>query len=831
MPLMTIFHPLSKSRQILLCGAVLLFSLQAQSQGFSDPSALCDDLTPANRAMAKSAGYNVDELCGSLKAATGGQAKQRQLTPMEPRKTISSVSDGRSDGDNQVREEKSPSRGRLKPFGYDLFAGTPETFAPVTNIPVSPDYLLGPGDTLEILFYGKTNSAVSLEINRDGSVNFPELGPVTLAGLTFVEAKEMLQSRIAAQMIGVQANISLGELRSMQIFVLGEAFKPGAYTVSSLSTITHALFVSGGVNDIASLRNIQLKRAGKTVANFDLYDLLMLGDTSNDVRLQPSDVIYIPTRGDLVSIAGAVLRPAIYELKVGEKVADLVALAGGLKARASVESGRLDRLDGNGFTTVLDINLDQPQSQQLVLRAGDHLQVDGISDRKKKIVTLDGHVDYPGNYAWKEGLRASDLIGNIDQLPPLVDLDFALLVREVPPVGDLETLSVDLRAVLMEPGGVEDAVLSPRDKLLIFSTEDSRAPKLSEVIATLKRQARSGELTQVVTISGDARYPGEYPLTKGMTVQKLIAAAGGLAEEAYTQSIEINRIDLSNPNLASSRSLVVNLAASGGDVSLRPYDDVLVRSIPEYREKNSISLKGEVVFPGKYVFARGETLAQVIERAGGFTDYADVNAAFFSREALREAEAKNLVRLKEKMQEELAVGQLDSVAEGMDTSALALQRDALKQLDGAEAIGRLVIPLQAIIDRRENDIILASGDELIIPQFRQEVMVIGEVQRPTSHMFRSDRRLNDYLEMSGGFKRAADKRAVYLVKSSGEVIVPRSGLFKFNSKSRQIEPGDTIVVPVDPDGSVKVIPLMAEVSRILYELALGAAAVNSFSSP
>ena len=870
---------LQRSSAVLIYSALLVFSSHSIGQaGTPDISALCNDLTPANRAMAASAGYDIEELCSSFGSAVGSQKQQRELTPIESRSTISSNPDdeynqygsdeqynqsdrydqndrydrdrfGRQgrpdkmrgqdvreslerDGEERYRDQdKISSRERLKPFGYDLFAGIPETFSPVTDIPVSPDYLLGPGDTLEVLLYGKVNSTSSLEITRDGTVNFPQLGPVALAGLTFAEAKSLLQTRMSAQTIGVQASISLGELRSMQVFVLGEAFKPGAYTVSSLSTITHALFVSGGVNDIASLRTIQLKRAGNVIATLDLYDLLLRGDTSNDVRLQSSDVIYIPTVSDLVSIDGEVLRPAIYEIKAGEKLADLIQLAGGLKATAATDSARLDRLDGNGFTTVVDVDLDQTASLKVALEAGDHLQVDGISDRKKKIVTLAGHVDFPGDYAWKEGMRVSDLVSSLDKLPLLTDLDFALLVRELSPVGDVETLSVDLRSILQQPKGLTDIELAARDKLMVFSSVESRFLDLYELIGQLKTQSSSGALGQVVTINGSVKFPGEYPLTRDMSVKQLVAAAGGLDEAAYVESIEVNRVDLSDPNLASSRTLLVNLTNQGGGIALQSYDAVLVRAIPEYRQRNTITLEGEVVFPGEYVFARGESLTQLIERAGGFTDYADINAAFFTREALRKAEAGNIQDLQKKMEQELAAQQLDTEAGKLDANALAMQQAALEKLESAEAIGRLVIPLQAIMDQREDDIILASGDKLIIPQFRQEVTIIGEVQRSASHLFRKNLKLSDYIEMSGGMKRSADKRAVYLVKSSGEVVLPRSGLFKFNAKLDQIGPGDTIVVPVDPDGSVKVIPLMADVSRILYELALGAAAINSFGNP
>ena len=265
----------------------LSLSLNVYSQGLGDVKQLCDNATAANKAMARQAGYDLDQLCGEI--TTVGAAKVAVQAPAPvARGTVSSSEDiSVSVAPVAVSGvgETAPASS-LKPFGYDLFANAPTTYAPAASIPVSGDYLLGPGDTLDILFYGKTNNAFSLDINREGFVDFPELGPVGLAGLTYAEAKEMLQSRISAQIIGTQVSISMGSLRSMQIFVLGEAFKPGAYTVSSLSTITHALVSSGGVSDIGSLRNIQLKRQGKLIATLDLYDLLLSGDTSKDVRVQ-----------------------------------------------------------------------------------------------------------------------------------------------------------------------------------------------------------------------------------------------------------------------------------------------------------------------------------------------------------------------------------------------------------------------------------------------------------------------------------------------------------------------------------------------------------------
>ena len=379
------------------------FSVSGYSQGLGDVKQLCGNATAANKAMAKSAGYDLDALCNEMTSIT----QTKKVAPPVPKVARPTVA---TEADAAPVEEVAavvapvavtgvgaakPAKD-LKPFGYDLFANAPTTFAPAASIPVSADYLLGPGDTLDILFYGKSNSQFSLEINREGFVDFPELGPVGLAGLTYGEAKDMLRGRIAAQIIGTQVSISMGSLRSMQIFVLGEAFKPGAYTVSSLSTITHALISAGGISDIGSLRQVQLKRNGSVIAELDLYDLLMKGDTSNDVRIQAADVIYIPTVGSLVSVSGQVLRPAIYELKGGERVADLIELAGGLGEKAFAGSARIERIGDDGFMTALDLNLEATVSRTALVKGGDHLTIDGIINRQKDSVNLTGHVNYPG---------------------------------------------------------------------------------------------------------------------------------------------------------------------------------------------------------------------------------------------------------------------------------------------------------------------------------------------------------------------------------------------------------------------------------------------------
>jgi protein involved in polysaccharide export with SLBB domain len=818
---------------------VMLCTSMSYSQDLAQAKALCGNVTATNKAMAKQAGYDLDALCGEAMAVTGAK-KAVPEQPKVARKTT--ATEANADDAEQVAGAVGPVdvvgiggerlAKDLKPFGYDLFANAPTTFAPAASIPVSKVYLLGPGDTLDILFYGKTNYAFSLEINREGFVDFPELGPVGLAGLTYGEAKEMLQARIAAQIIGTQVSISMGSLRSMQIFVLGEAFKPGAYTVSSLSTITHALVSSGGVSDIGSLRNIQLKRQGKIIATLDLYDLLLAGDTSNDVRVQASDVIYIPIVGDLASIEGQILRPAIYELKGGESTQDLIDLAGGLGPKAFAESGMLERINADGFMTALDIDLTQSADIELRLRNGDHLIVGAITEYKKDVVSLLGNVRHEGDFAWREGMLVSDVISENDQLNPDADMSVAIVVREIANSEDVRVLSFNPSNVLSGAKTNDNLELMSRDLIVVLSAYGDRVAELAPYVAKLKRQAKLGSLSKTVTAQGTVRFPGEYPLIEGMSVEGLIELAGGLLDSAYSQSAEIARIDMSNPSRAVS-AIVLSSMTNGSVTRLEPSDYVEFRTVPGFRETQTISLEGEFVFPGVYAFDKGETLTSVIQRAGGFTDEAFAGGSVFLRESLREREQEELERLTETLEEELKAQNLREVNADVDIDReqVELQEKAIEDLSALEALGRLVIPLEAIVSFAAEDILLRENDRLLVPKFSQEVTVIGEVHRPISYLFDPDLDQAGYIDQSGGLKPSADEKGIYVVKASGQVIKPTRGFFKFRSAQAVVGPGDTIVVPLDTDdGKIRPMALLAEASQIIYQLSLGAAAINALKS-
>ena len=814
---------------------------------------MCVKMTADTKRIARAAGYDIGKLCDSLKNIDSVGLEQDEIENealIGPRKEMHkgrSTPDGqpyvaikqsaeREDNsdydDRQVAEQNfyiDDEDQQLQPFGYELFAGEPTTFAPANQIPVSPDYLLGPGDSLNILFYGKTNESYSLEVNRNGAVDFPQLGPINLTGMTFADAKRLLQNRIAEEILGVQASISLGELRSIQIFLLGESYKPGAYTVSALSTITNALFLSGGVSDIASLRNIQLKRAGATIATLDLYELLLNGDTSNDQRLQAADVIYIPTVGKTASVDGEVKRPAIYELKGATSVKQLVAMAGGMQPTAFPNRAVIERSDADGFMTVVDIDLTSEAGRAELVGNGDQLVIDSVVERKEAVVTLSGHVYRPGEFRWKPELRVSDLIKDVRQVRPDADLDFALIRRELPPIGRVLPVFVNLGEALKNRGSAADIEFTPRDELFIFSRNENRAEMLAHVVDELKLQARSGKMADVVSITGTVRSPGEYPLTENMTVTQLISAAGGLEESAYTSGIEISRYDLSNPEQAIASHFPVDLREAytntSADVVLQSYDVLSVRTIPEFRQTLSVTLKGEVRFPGEYSFTRGETLGDIIRRAGGLNNLAHADAAAFTREDLRVQEEKKLEQIQMRLKSDIAAAELDNANQGNSRETVAAADKLVATLDATKALGRLVIDLEGILDGRLDDVQLKDGDMLVIPEYRQEISVLGEVQQPTSHLYNKGLRLRDYIDLSGGTKESADKKRIYVVKASGAVALPdRSGWL--SRKRLDIEAGDTIIVPVNTDKQ-RALTVWAEASQIIYQLALGAAAFNS----
>jgi protein involved in polysaccharide export with SLBB domain len=726
----------------------------------------------------------------------------------------------------------------LKPFGYDLFAGVPSTFAPVTDVPVPSEYVVGPGDRLEVQLIGSTKGRHSLVVARDGRIMFPELGPIAVSGLRFEDAKARIEARVAEQMIGTQAVVTLGDLRSIRVFVLGEAERPGSYTVSGLATVTNALFASGGVKTIGSLRNIQVKRNGALVGRLDLYDLLLKGDTSGDVRLQPGDVIFIPPVGNTVGVTGAIRRPAIYELKGEGTAADLLYLGGGLMPEADARLGRIERIDDRRDRVVVNVDLSSPQGRGTRLRSGDLLTIPAARPTFANAVQLKGHVHRPGATQFRTGLRLTDLIPSIEDLKPNADLHYVLIRREQPDTRRVQAFSADLEQAWQAPFSDANPLLSSRDQVLVFDLETGRRQYLEPLLEELKLQAVSSEPTKVVRVSGRVRVPGEYPLEPGMTVSDLIRAGGGLSEQAYGGDAELARYEVRDGQTRRTEVLRIDLAGllAGNPESnprLGPFDTLVVKEISEWSQQEFVRLEGEVRFPGDYPITRGETLRSVLNRAGGVTPLAFPQGSVFTREILKERERQQMKMLADRLRQDLSTlalqaSQAGGQAAGRATDTLSVGQTLLADLQAAEPVGRLVIDLDRVMAAEpgtSDDLVLRNGDRLRIPKRMQEVTVIGEVQNSTSHLYDPALTRDDYLRMSGGPTQKADDGRIYVVKANGSVETG-SGSRWFRQEGG-IQPGDTIVVPLDAE-RMRPLPLWTAVTTILYNIAVAVAAVNSF---
>lgn len=721
-------------------------------------------------------------------------------------------------------------RTALRSFGYELFAGVPSTFAPATDIPVPTDYIIGPGDTVMVQLYGKENAEHELTVSREGLLQFPSIGPISVAGMKFEQLQKMITERIERQMIGVKVSISMGPLRSIRVFVLGDARRPGSYTVSALSTVTHALFVSGGITPMGSLRNIELKRSGNVVKRLDLYDLLLNGDTSSDVRLLPGDVIFVPPLGRTVGLVGEIRRPAIYELRQEQTIREALKLAGGMLPTAYPEASQMERINVHRERTLMDLDLSKDAGNSVRLKDGDTLRVYSVLEKMEDIVLLTGHVDRPGGYQWREGLRLSDVISSVDALLARPDLEYVLVKRELPPDRKVEVLSTRLGRAISHPDSIDNVVLQPRDEIMVFGLNENRAETIKPVIEQLRQQARHGNPERVVMISGNVSYPGEYPIETGMRIADLVRAGGGLSQQAYALDAELVRYEVIEGRVREITRQNVSLAGvTSGDLSqnieLRPFDVLNVKQVPEWRDQQTVEISGEVTFPGSFVTKRGETLRQLIERAGGPTSRAFLEGAVFTREDLRGKEQAQIDQLRDKLKADLAAISLQQSQEKPENQqAAAMAQGLLAQLETAKAMGRLVIDLPAIMSEKVDDVTLERGDKLIIPAVPQEVTVLGEVHYPTSHLYQHDLTRDGYIKRSGGPTYKADQGRMYVVRANGEVLASGGGWFSGGNLT--IKAGDTIVVPLDAE-RMRPLALWTSVTQVLYQLALSAAAFNA----
>ena len=719
----------------------------------------------------------------------------------------------------------------IKPFGYDLFASDPSTFAPGNEVPIPSDYRIGPGDLIEIQLFGQRNDSFSLGISREGMIRFPGIGPIHAfeKGTSFLELKNHLKEKIQEHLgEGVQSAITLGAFRSMRIFLLGEVRKQGAYTVSALSTTINALLSCGGIKETGSLRNIQLKRGGKIISTLDLYDLLLHGDTSADHSLQPGDVIFVPVVEKQISISGAVRRPAKFEIRGGETLKDVLELAGGVEGRAYLSNIRLERL-GADFRPIVK-NLSIPNDSSYKILTGDVISLGSASSKVMNSVSLLGNVERPGEYEWRKGLTLGDLIHSSNDLLPTTDLTYGLIRRKLEN-GSIKVISF-APVELFNQESKQSLFLEKQDAVFFFSNKTPRTDLLNGILDDLHRQSNSKNYTHVVNVSGLVRFPGEYPLVEGMNLSQLLDASGGLLDAAYTLSAEITRLSVNGEQQATVQHLNLDNLDNLNFTSsfkLSPYDHLQVKKVPYWTENLTVTLSGEFIFPGTYQILRGETVSQLVARAGGLSDQAFTDGAVFSRENLRETEEKQKERLISQLESDLATATLSSTNAEESAQARTAAQSMLSKLRNQESQGRLVIDLDKILEAESSsDIFVKDGDILFVPSLPYAVSVSGEVQFPSSHLFDEKLDVKDYIYKSGGYSQNADEARTFVVKANGSVLTSKGNAwFGKGSAIQTISAGDVIVVPIDLK-QTRWLENLTYSTQIIYQLAVAAAAVNSF---
>jgi len=688
----------------------------------------------------------------------------------------------------------------LTQFGYGYFKTDAQGFDQMADIPVGPDYILGAGDRIFLTVWGSFDAQLDLTVNRSGELILPKVGPVKVGGVPFGKLHSLINGSLAKVYKDFHINVTMGKLRLMKVFVVGEVNSPGNYSISSLSTVINALAAAGGPTKNGSLRSIQINRDGKVVANADLYDFFTKGDKSCDIRLQPGDTIFVPTIGPVAGIAGNVRRPGIYELKDEKTLKELIALAGGVTSSGYLHRLQVSRIEAHDKKIVTDLNIDPKSSGKsldeiaasLKLHDMDLVKIFPIDGMLRNFVRVEGHVNRPGDYALKQGMRVSHVLNDASLLPEYYR-GAALIERTIPPDNHSEILNFNVeKALAGDP--THDLLLTEFDRIEIYSRW-------------------SMEEIPKVKIVGEVQKPGEYRLYDNMTLRDLVLKAGNPKSTAYLKNTEIVRLEKSGESVVA-KQIYVNLSDalkgnSNDNIILNPYDEVVVRRIPNWKEvaDSYITLKGEFLFPGVYPIYKGERLSSVIRRAGGFTDKAYLRGAKFTRELIRDVQQKRMDEVLAREESTIATkeGELMSLATSKEEleatkASLASLRKSIEILKKKQAEGRMVIKLlsEAEFNNSEYDFEVLAGDQLEVPSNPKVISVFGQVYNPNSFLYIAGETVETYLGKSGGFTKDAEESDMYVVKADGTVVSRQTSngfLFFGGFMESELDSGDTLVVP------------------------------------
>ena len=684
-------------------------------------------------------------------------------------------------------------------FGANLFNGLPSTFAPVDDVPVSPDYILGPGDELRIDLYGAVNQSGRFAVSRTGEISYPDVGSLHVAGLRYSQLQSFLRAQLGRVYRNFDLNVNLGQLRSIQIFVTGQARRPGSFTVSSLSTLLNALFESGGPLPQGSLRDIQVNRGNQTVVHFDLYDLLLRGDKSKDIQLEPGDVIFIPVAGPQLAISGSVNNPAIYEIRPGTTVQEAIALAGGRTNVAVGSRIRLDRVFEGATRSIVDVNLAQGQNPPVA--DGDILTVSSIQDQYKGAVTLRGNVAAPGRYVWRPGLRIMDVVPTAAQL---ITRDYYLRRNAE---GNAAT------AFGATIGG----------GLGIRATGSTQLADAATATGTANAGAGASSIGAALADTG-----GQFPALNDVVLSAPdVDLSYAVIERLNPQTLATTLISFNPGKLYLEGDQTQNLELQSGDV-ITFFSTADIR-VPTAQQTRFVRLEGEFFAPGPYSVRPGETLRQLLARAGGLTPDAYLYGSQFTRESTRRVQVQRLNEYADNLDAEISAYSARSTGSAISaqdvaatTAAQAASRETVARLRRIVPVGRIVLAFKP--DSRflsdVPDIALEDGDRFTVPRTPATVGVQGQVYSANDFLWLRGHRERDYMRQAGGPARNADVKRIFILRADGSVYSEQYGPI---GKATMF-PGDSIVVPPKFDRPAFFRDLV-DLSAVVGEFGVGAAAV------
>ena len=663
--------------------------------------------------------------------------------------------------------EMNKEEPKKKIFGRNIFSNKQLSFEPNLNIATPANYRLGPGDEVIIDIWGASQNTIQETISPDGAILVEGLGPVYLNGMTVKEANNYLQTELRKIYSGVSDNesasgikLTLGQIRTIQVNVMGEVENPGTYTLSSFSTVFHALYQAGGMNEIGTMRAVKVYRDNQLLATLDIYDYILNGAMKQDIRLMDDDVIVVGTYDCLVNIAGKVKRPMFYEMKRDESVGSLLEFAGGFAGDAYTKNVRLVRKSGRDYQI---FNVDELDFSSFHLMDGDSLNVDSVIPKFSNMVEIKGAVFRPGMY--QIGNRVTtvgELIQAAEGTMGDAFVNRAVLHRKREDLS-LEVISINVKGIL--DGSVADILLHNEDVLMIPSITDIQEE-------------------QVVSIHGEVAFPGTYVYAANTTLEDLILQAGGLNEAASTARVDIaRRIKRSGATTSNNEtaetftfSLVDGFVVNGESAfALEPFDEIYVRRSPGYYEQQNVKIEGEILFPGTYALTKKNyRLSELITAAGGLTDEAYVRGARLERTMTPEEQVR--------MKAALRMSKLGNDSIDVDKLDLGSTYNVGIELDKA-----LASPGSEI------DVVLREGDRIVVPQYLNTVKINGEVMYPNTVSFIDGKKVKHYIEQSGGYTSNAKKSQAYIVYMNGTIA-------RVKGRGKNIvQPGCEIIVPAKPD--------------------------------